>query len=79
MDAQIDLKALRAHIRRIDFERGTPAQVTLWREDVAESRANLAIEDMTATNDEEVMFAMILDEGVPPVSMPSIVLEIYKP
>ena len=29
------------------FERGTPEQVALWREDVAEARANLVIEDMT--------------------------------
>ncbi|AJR26632.1 hypothetical protein [Sphingobium sp. YBL2] len=77
--AQIDLKALRARIRKMEFERGTPEQVALWREDVAEARANLAIEDMTPTTDEDAMFAMMLDEGVPPALMSSMILELYKP
>lgn len=77
--AQIDLKALRARIRKMEFERGTPEQVALWREDVAEARANLAIEDMTPTTEEDAMFAMMLDEGVPPALMSSIILELYKP
>lgn len=77
--AQIDLETLRERIRQMDFERGTAEQVALWREDVAESRANLAIEDMTPTIDEDAMFAMMLDEGVPPALMPSIILSLYKP
>lgn len=60
------------------FERGTPEQIALWRDDVSESRANLAIEDMTPTEDEDAMFAMMLDEGVPPAVMPSIILDLYK-
>ncbi|WP_333885665.1 hypothetical protein [Sphingobium yanoikuyae] len=77
--AQIDLETLRERIRQMDFKRGTAEQVALWREDVAESRANLAIEDMTPTIDEDAMFAMMLDEGVPPALMPSIILSLYKP
>lgn len=77
--AQIDLEMLRERVRRMDFERGTPEQVALWREDVEEARANLAIEDMTPTIDEDAMFAMMLDEGVPPALMPSIILSLYKP
>ena len=77
--AQIDLEALRERIRQMDFERGTPEQIALWREDVAESRANLVIEDMTPTIDEDAMFAMMLDEGVPPALMPSIILSLYPP
>lgn len=61
------------------FERGTPEQIALWRDDVSESRANLAIEDMTPTEDEDAMFAMMLDEGVPPALMPSIILDLYQP
>ena len=57
----------------------TPEQIALWREDVAEARANLVIEDMTPTGDEDAMFAMMLDEGVPPSLMPSIILGLYKP
>jgi cobalamin biosynthesis protein CobT len=77
--AQIDLEMLRERVRQMDFERGTPEQVALWREDVEEARANLAIEDMTPTIDEDAMFAMMLDEGVPPALMPSIILSLYKP
>ncbi|RXD01938.1 hypothetical protein EQZ23_19055 [Sphingomonas sp. UV9] len=77
--AQIDIETLRERIRLMDFERGTPEQVALWREDVAEARANLDIEDMTPTPDEDAMFAMMLDEGVPPAVMPSIILGLYKP
>lgn len=77
--SQIDLEALRARVREMAFERGTPEQVALWREDVEEARANLAIEDMTPTIDEDAMFAMMLDEGVPPALMPSIILSLYKP
>jgi hypothetical protein len=77
--AQIDIETLRERIRLMDFERGTPEQVALWREDVAEARANLDIEDMTPTAEEDAMFAMMLDEGVPPAVMPSIILGLYKP
>lgn len=77
--AQIDLETLRERIRRMDYERGTPEQIALWREDVAEARANLAIEDMEPTIDEDAMFAMMLDEGVPPAVMPSIILSLYQP
>lgn len=77
--AQIDLDTLRERIRSMDFQRGTPDQIALWREDVAEARANLVIEDMTPTGDEDAMFAMMLDEGVPPSLMPSIILGLYKP
>jgi hypothetical protein len=76
--AHIDLEALRGRIRSMAFERGTPEQIALWRDDVSESRANLVIEDMTPTEDEDAMFAMMLDEGVPPAVMPSIILDLYK-
>ncbi len=75
--AEINLETLRERIRQMDFERGTAEQIALWREDVAESRANLVIEDMTPTSEEDAMFAMMLDEGVPPSFMPSIILSLY--
>ncbi|MFD1961507.1 hypothetical protein ACFSHP_25170 [Novosphingobium panipatense] len=34
---------------------------------------------MTPTIDEDAMFAMMLDEGVPPAVMPSIILSLYQP
>lgn len=76
---KIDLETMRDRIRSMRYDRGTPEQVALWREDMAESRANLAIEDMAPTIDEDAMFAMMLDEGVPPALMPSIIIDLYKP
>lgn len=75
---QIELDTLRERIRAMDFERGTSEQVALWREDVEDARANLVIEDMTPTANEDEMFAMMLEEGVPPSLMPSIILSLYK-
>lgn len=77
--AKIDLEALRERIRQMDFERGTPEQVASWREDDSEARANLVIEDMVPTDEEDAMFTLMLDEGVPPALMPSIVLSLYQP
>lgn len=73
----IDLEALHAQIRAMDYLRGKPDEVAQWREDMAESRANLAIEDMILSADEEAMFAMMLDEGLPPALMPSVILTLY--
>lgn len=76
--ADIDFEALRGRIRSMTFERGSPEQIALWREDIAEARANLAIEDMTPSAEEDAMFAMMLDEGVPPALMPSIIHGLYQ-
>lgn len=73
----MNISALRAKVRAIDYVRGTPDEVALWREDMAESRANLAIENMLLSPDEEAMFAMMLDEGLPPSLMPSVILTLY--
>ncbi|GAA0463339.1 hypothetical protein [Sphingomonas molluscorum] len=75
----IDIDALRTRIRAMEFERGTAEQVALWKRDVAEARANLVIEDMSPTRDEDAMFAMMLEEGVPPAMMPAIMLDLYRP
>ncbi|AXB80712.1 hypothetical protein [Novosphingobium sp. P6W] len=58
----IDVEALRAQVRAMDYLRGTPDEVTQWRENMAESRANLAIEDMILSADENATFAMMLVE-----------------
>lgn len=73
----IDVEALRAEVQAMAYVRGTPDQVVLWRGDMTESRANLAIEDMILSADEDAMFAMMLDEGLPPALMPSIILTLY--
>jgi hypothetical protein len=76
---QIDLEALRARIREMEFQRGTADQFALWREDISDARANLVIEDMAPTHDEDAMFTMMLEEGVSPTLMSSIILELYRP
>ncbi len=70
----IDVEALRVQVRAMDYVRGTPEEVAQWREDNEDSRANLVIENMIPTADEDAMFAMLLNEGVPPSLVPSIIL-----
>ena len=77
--AVIDVEALRAQVRAMNYARGTPAQIAQWREDDEDSRANLVIEGMTPTADEDAMFAMLRDEGVPPSLASSIILGLYGP
>ena len=62
--SDFDIEAIRAEVRAMDFTRGTPAEVAMWREDMAESRANLVIEDMVPTPNEDAFFDMLLGEGV---------------
>lgn len=76
--AEIDVEHMRKRIRAMDFERGTPPQIAMWRDDLADARANLTIENMTPTTNEDEMFAMMLAEGVPPSLMPSIISSPYK-
>lgn len=71
-----DVEAARRQIRAMDFVRGTPAEAAMWREDDADSRANLAIEGMDLTPDEEALFDMMRDEGVPPPIATQIVLKL---
>jgi hypothetical protein len=75
--AEVDIEHMRGCVRAMHFERGTPAQIALWREDLADARANLSIENMAPTTNEDEMFAMMLTEGVPPSLMPSIILSLY--
>ena len=77
--AQMDLEAFRERVRSMDFERGTPEQVALWRDDIADARANLVIEGMTPSDEDDALFSIMLDEGVPPSLMASILLGLYKP
>ncbi len=74
--ADFDVEAIRTQIWGLDFVRGTPAQVALWREDMAESRANLVIEDMIPTPNEDAFFDMLLGEGVSPPLVSQILLRL---
>lgn len=72
----MNIEAIRAEVRALPFTRGTPAEVALWREDMAESRANLVIEDMVPTPNDDAFFDMMLDEGVPPPLVSQILLRL---
>ena len=74
--SDFDIGTIRRQIRAMDFTRGTSAEVTLWRDDMAESRANLAIEDMIPTPNEDAFFDMLLDEGVSPPLASQILLRL---
>lgn len=73
----VDLIKMQTKIRSMTFERGTPDQIALWRDDLAEARANLVIEGLVPTANDDEMFAMMLDEGVPPRLMPNLILQLY--
>jgi hypothetical protein len=48
----------------------------MWREDMAEPRANLVIEDMIPTPNEDAFFDMLLGEGVSPPLVSQILLRV---
>ncbi|MFS0738963.1 hypothetical protein ABC347_18100 [Sphingomonas sp. 1P06PA] len=74
--ADFDVEAIRAQIRQMDYVRGTPAEAEMWREDDADSRANLAIEGMALETDEHALFDMLRDEAVPPPLATQILLRL---
>lgn len=74
----LDLDGLRQHIRSADYPRGTPEQVALWREDLDESRANLAIEGLDLDAEDEALFAMMLEEGLSPTAMVEVIHGLYR-
>ena len=74
--ANFDIEAIRTEVRAMDFMRSTPAEIAMWREDMAESRANLVIEDMIPTPNDDAFFDMLLDEGVSPPLVSQILLRL---
>ena len=74
--ALLDMAAIRREVRAMDFVRGTPAEVAMWRDDDADSRANLAIEGMALETDEHLLFDMLRDEAVPPALATQIILKL---
>ena len=74
--ADFDIETIRAEVRALHFKRGSLAEVAMWREDMADSRANLVIEDMIPTPNEDAFFDMMLDEAVPPPLFSQILLRL---
>ena len=73
---QLDVEAIRRQVRALDFVRGTSAEVAMWRDDDADSRANLVIEGLALEPDEVGLFDMLRDEAVPPPLATQIVLKL---
>lgn len=76
MTRALDIAAIRAQVRALDYVRGTPADAAMWREGDAEARANLAIEGMDLDADERALFDMLREEAVPPPLATAIVLKL---
>ena len=74
--SDFDIEAIRAEVRAMDYPRGTSAEVAMWHEDMADSRANLVIENMIPTPNDDAFFEMMLDEGVPPPLVSQILLRL---
>jgi len=74
----IDLDALRNEIRALDFVRGGPTEDAMWREDDEDARANLAIECMALTPEDDALFDMMRDERVPPALVTAILLKLLR-
>lgn len=72
----IDLDMLRGEVRALDYVRGTDAEDAMWREDDEDARANLAIEDMALSAEDDALFDMLRDERVPPPLATAILLKL---
>src|SRR3546814_19898622 len=59
----LDVDAIRAQVRALDFTRGTPADAAMRREDDADARAHLAIEGMALDAGEHALFDMLRAEA----------------
>lgn len=72
----IDLDTLRSEIRALDYVPGTDAEDAMWREDDEDARANLAIENMALSAEDDALFDMLRDERVPPPLATQILLRL---
>lgn len=75
--ADFDIETIRAEVRAMDFVRGTSSEVAMWQDDMADAHANLVIENMIPTPNEDALFAMMLEEAVPPPLVSQILLRLY--
>ena len=76
--SDFDIETIRRQVRAMDFVRGTPAEVAMWREDMDESCTNLAIEDMNLSDEDHALFAMMLEEGLSPTTMIDVIHSLYR-
>ncbi len=64
--SEFGIEAIRAEVRAMKFVRGTPAEIALWLEDMTDSRANLVIEGIIPAPNDDALFTMMRDKGMPP-------------
>ena len=74
---QLDIDAIQREVRALDYVRGSSTDDALWREDDADSRANLAIEGMTLSAGDGALFDMLRDDRVPPPLASAILLKLH--
>ena len=74
--SDFDIETIRRQVRAMDFVRGTPAEIAMWHQAMADARANLVIENMIPTPNDDAFFEMMLDEGVPPPLISQILLRL---
>ncbi|MFS0738843.1 hypothetical protein ABC347_17485 [Sphingomonas sp. 1P06PA] len=72
----LNIEAIRREVRALDYVRGTPAEAVMWREDDEDARANLAIEGMALTPEDDALFDMLREERVPPPLATAILLRL---
>ncbi|OWK27679.1 hypothetical protein ACLN6N_18550 (plasmid) [Sphingomonas carotinifaciens] len=72
----LNIEAIRAEVRALDYVRGTLTDAAMWREDDEDSRANLAIEGMALSAEDDALFDMLRDERVPPPLATQILLKL---
>ena len=72
----LDVEAVRAEVRALDYARGSSAEDAMWRDDDEDARANLAIEDMALSAEDDALFDMLRDERVPPPLATAILLKL---
>lgn len=76
--SRLNIEAIRAEVRVLDYVRGSSVEAALWREDDADARANLAIEGMALEPDDDALFDMMREEDVPPPLATAIVLKLLN-
>lgn len=72
----LNIEAIRREVRALPFTRGSSAEAALWREDDEDARANLAIEGMALSADDDALFDMLREEAVPPPLATAIMLKL---
>ena len=73
---ELNIEAIRAEVRALDYARGSPADAAIWREDDEDSRANLAIEGMALSPEDDALLDMLREERVPPPLATQILLKL---